>query len=55
MGEAQEPDWQLKFIGEEQRHKTTEEELRRMIERAAVWERAYWALVAAVGGSHAHR
>jgi hypothetical protein len=53
--EQSEIDYQMKYIGEEQRHRDTREELERFIRRAATWEAAYWALVKAVDAQYEHK
>lgn len=40
-------DWQMKFIGEEQRHRDTKAELALVLNQRNRWEEAYWALVRA--------
>jgi hypothetical protein len=50
-----EEDWQLKFIGEEQRHRRTKEELDAAVQRAHRWEAAYWTLVKAADATYEHQ
>ncbi len=50
-----EEDWKLKFIGEEQRHSQTKEQLDHAVERAHSWEAAYWALVKAADKTYEHK
>jgi hypothetical protein len=50
-----EEDWKLKFIGEEQRHRTTKEELEAAVVRAHRWEAAYWSLVRAADATYEHK
>lgn len=43
----EETDWQMKFVGEKQRHGETKEKLDAATERERLWETAYWSLAKA--------